>query len=355
MSGGMAFFQVAFLAVRHYGKGEKIMPSILDRFLSDKNAKNNKTKSIVANPKDEGLQNDLQDGLKDDFKRDFAPKISQNPSDNISQDTFELSPENLPKSINEKIELKPDISSQNPKNDASKIIAHQNPLPQNPNDKNAHIAQEKKIILFDLDGTLLDSLEGIYASFCRACEEEEGVKSRIPSIEEVRKMIGLPLGEMFLRLGYEKSEIQSRITRYKNHYRRICIEQSRLYPQVREALAMASKFANLGVVTTKTGLYSKQILENFELLKYITVVIGIEDVSEPKPDAEPILRALSLLPITPKQKVYMIGDTILDIQSAKNAGVNALWVRCGYGEHLEGEADKSFDTVYEAVSYIKDI
>lgn len=347
------------------------MPSILDKFLSNKNAKNNEAKNIAENPKDEGLQEHLQydlkkglqQDLKKDFRQDFAPKVSQNPnknpnqnlSDKIPQDTFELSPENMPKSTNEKIELKPDMPSQNPKNDTSKIIAHQNPLPQNPNDKNAHTTQEKKIILFDLDGTLLDSLEGIYASFCRACEEEEGIKSRTPSIEEVRKMIGLPLGEMFLRVGYEESEIQSRITRYKNHYRRICIEQSRLYPQVREALIMASKFANLGVVTTKTGLYSKQILENFELLKYISVVIGIEDVSEPKPDAEPILRALSLLPITPKQKVYMIGDTILDIQSAKNAGVNALWVRCGYGEHLEGEADKSFDTVYEAVSYIKDI
>lgn len=264
------------------------------------------------------------------------------------QDRFELSPQNVAKNSDEKIELKPDNDTKS----ADKIIAHST---QGYANLSSNTTSEKKIILFDLDGTLLDSLEGIYASFCRACEEEEGKEAYAPSLEEVRSMIGLPLREMFLRVGFSQDEVESRITRYKNHYRRICIEKSRLYPKVREALILAREFAHLGVVTTKTGLYSKQILENFELLKYFGVVIGIEDVSEPKPDAEPILRALSFLPIAPKQKVYMIGDTILDIESAKNAGVNALWVRCGYGQGLESQADKSFDSVYEAVAYIKEV
>lgn len=313
---------------RHCGKGENIVANIFGKFLGEKGNESSK-KVAEQNSQNKGLQNeDLQN---DDL-----------------QDKFELAPQSVAQSSDEKIELKPDNDTKG----KDKIIAHST---QGYAHLSSNATSEKKIILFDLDGTLLDSLEGIYASFCRACEEEEGKEAYAPSLEEVRSMIGLPLREMFLRVGFSQNEVESRITRYKNHYRRICIEKSKLYPEVREALILAREFAHLGVVTTKTGLYSKQILENFELLKYFGVVIGIEDVSEPKPDAEPILRALSFLPIAPKQKVYMIGDTILDIESAKNAGVNALWVRCGYGQGLESQADKSFDSVYEAVAYIKEV
>ena len=304
------------------------MPSIFDKFLDKNNANN---------------ANNDKNNAKDSST---SPQNPQGQIDDLTNDRFELAPIKNHNVKNEKIELKPDATTQNSQ---TKIISHTNER------HTLSTAREKKIILFDLDGTLLDSLRGIYSSFCRACEEEEGKEAHIPSIEEIRTMIGLPLSEMFLRLGFSQEELESRITRYKNHYRRVCIEQSSIYPKVREALVLAREFAYLGVVTTKTGLYSKQILENFELLKYFSVVIGIEDVSEPKPDAEPILRALSFLPITPKQNVYMIGDTSLDIQSAKNAGVNAIWVRYGYGQGLEGEADKSFDNIYEAITDIKEV
>ncbi len=207
---------------------------------------------------------------------------------------------------------------------------------------------EKKIILFDLDGTLLDSIEGIYESFCRACEDEYS-----PTLQEVEELVGLPLLDMFIQIGFTPQEAQNRVVRYKNHYRRICLEKTQLLPQAMEAVILASSFAHLGVVTTKTGLYSKQILEGFKILKYFQVVIGSEDVKLTKPDAEPILKALDSLPLTPKENIYMIGDTIYDIKSAKNAKIKSIWVRNGFGKYLEGEADFSFDNVYEAIKGIQ--
>lgn len=202
------------------------------------------------------------------------------------------------------------------------------------------------MLLFDLDGTLLDSIDGIYASFSYACG--------LPiSLEELRSLIGLPLVEMFARVGFSEGEAHSRALRYKNHYRSIYLQKTKLLPNVIKALIMAKGFAHLGVVTTKTALYSKHILQHFGILQFFHVVIGSEDVENPKPHAEPILKALHSMPIAPRERVFMIGDTIYDLEAARNAGVNAIWVRCGYGEGLDSCAMMSADSVYEAVRVLR--
>lgn len=217
------------------------------------------------------------------------------------------------------------------------------------NQKSGEKEHEKKVILFDLDGTLLDSFEGIYEGFVRACEGDFK-----PTREQIFPLVGLPLLDMFSHLGYSKEEAPHRVTRYKNYYRRICLEKTALMPGALEAVVMAKGFAHLGVVTTKTGTFSKQILlQSLNILKYFQIVIGSEDVTHPKPHAEPILKALDSMPITPKDKVYMIGDTIYDLKAAKNAGVNGVWVKNGFGKGLEGYGEYEFDNVLEAVEYIR--
>ncbi|WP_158655927.1 MULTISPECIES: HAD family hydrolase [unclassified Helicobacter] len=221
---------------------------------------------------------------------------------------------------------------------------------QTPNQtqKSGEKEHEKKVILFDLDGTLLDSFEGIYEGFVRACEGDF-----TPTREQIFPLVGLPLLDMFSHLGYSKEEAPHRITRYKNYYRRICLEKTALMPGALEAVVMAKGFAHLGVVTTKMGAFSKQILQSLNILKYFQIIIGSEDVAHPKPHAEPILKALDSMPITPKDKVYMIGDTIYDLKAAKNAGVNGVWVKNGFGKELEGYGEYEFDNVLEAVEYIR--
>lgn len=209
---------------------------------------------------------------------------------------------------------------------------------------------EPKIILFDLDGTIIDSLESIYESFVVACGEAYS-----PLKSEVQGMIGMPLLKMFRSVGFSESEAQDCVLRYKRHYQRIYLDKTKLLPEVTESIVLAKSFAHLGVVTSKTSEYSKKILENFRILKHISVVIGNDDVDNPKPDAEPILKALEHLPITPKDKVFMIGDTIYDLDSAKNAGVNGVWLKNGFGKDLEHAATYSFPDLFSAVKYIKEI
>ncbi|WP_299548039.1 HAD family hydrolase [uncultured Helicobacter sp.] len=201
---------------------------------------------------------------------------------------------------------------------------------------------QDSIILFDLDGTLIDSTEAVYEGFCVAFKH---FQKTIPTFESVTSQIGHTLNTMFGTLGITDDEIPQFINVYKEHYRKICNAKTTLLPNAKEAILQAHSFAKLGVVTTKTGQYSKMLLENMGVAKYFTCIIGRENVINPKPSAEPILKALeSFAPIS-KTHIYMIGDTPLDIQAANNAGIQSIAVTTGYA---------SLKTLKQYTSNIKD-
>ncbi|MBU0719809.1 HAD family hydrolase [bacterium] len=207
------------------------------------------------------------------------------------------------------------------------------------------------IILFDLDGTLIDSTEAILESFHHTFETHA---CKNPSDEEIKALIGYPLDVMFADLGVEEDKVWDFVDTYKEHYRKISTQKTILLDRAREAVHKASTFAVLGIVTTKTGHYSRILMEHFGLMEYFEVLIGREDVTEPKPHAEPILKALEAMD-TEGKSIWMIGDTKLDLISAKNAGVNSIAVLSGYDTH---ETLKEFSNIilcdaYEAVEHIE--
>ena len=209
----------------------------------------------------------------------------------------------------------------------------------------------KPVILFDLDGTVIDSTEAILDGFRVAFETFGG---EVPSDEIIEKEIGHTLENMFLTLGVNADKVDAHVHAYKMHYRIISCEKTVLLKGAREAIIEASKFATLGVVTTKTGEYSRILLEHMRIMDYFEVLIGREDVKYPKPHKEPILKALVKLEHD-KNRTWMIGDTCMDIDSAKNAGVKSIAVTSGYATHsiLESCASTICENVGEAVEVIK--
>ena len=147
--------------------------------------------------------------------------------------------------------------------------------------------------------------------------------------EQIKAMIGFPLEIMFARLGFKGDEIALCIDKYREHYGKIYLTQSKLLPKVREALNLASEFATLAVVTTKGSPFSKALLAHLGVLPLFDALVGKDDVSEPKPSKEPILKALSLLD-RGKENAFMVGDTHLDIKAAQNAGISCVALSCGY-------------------------
>ncbi len=209
----------------------------------------------------------------------------------------------------------------------------------------------KPVILFDLDGTVIDSTEAILDGFRVAFETLGG---EVPSDEAIKNEIGHTLEDMFIKLGVAKDRVREYVHTYKMHYRLISCEKTVLLDGAKEAIEEASKFATLGVVTTKTGEYSRILLEHLALMHYFSVLIGSEDVQNHKPHKEPILKALANLKHD-RSRTWMIGDTCMDIESAKNAEVNAVAVTSGYAstEVLQKCASLITSNVYQAIKYIK--
>ncbi|MBE2985851.1 HAD family hydrolase [Campylobacter sp. RM12920] len=215
----------------------------------------------------------------------------------------------------------------------------------------------KKTVLFDLDGTLIDSTPAILDGFRTAFTTQ---RKPTPSDEAIKALVGYPLDIIFARLGVAEKAVQDYIDIYKDRYRQIYLEQTTLLEFAKEALELASKNANVGIVTTKTTKYSINILENLGVMKFVKTVVGRDDVIHPKPDPEPINLALTRLDKTSdedRKNSFMIGDTIMDMLSAKGADINPLGVLCGYQnkEQLEKQTQNIFKNSFEAVKFLSNL
>ncbi|MEA3290681.1 MAG: HAD family hydrolase [Campylobacterota bacterium] len=193
--------------------------------------------------------------------------------------------------------------------------------------------KKEKTILFDLDGTLIDSTDAILESFYYAFKKNNFVFKGTK--EDITKEIGYPLDVMFHTLGVPKDIVWDFVDSYKENYKNIANEKTTLLPNAVEAVKLASSFARLAIVTTKTTQYSKVLLEKLELLHYFETMIGRQEVVNPKPHPEPIFKALEELNLKVSENIYMIGDTKLDLIAANEAKISSIAVLCGYGEKEE--------------------
>jgi len=207
------------------------------------------------------------------------------------------------------------------------------------------------IILFDLDGTLIDSTEAILESFHNSFDI---YKAEHPSDSDIKALIGYPLDVMYSELGVDESLVGMFVKTYKEHYREISREKTYLLECAKEAVLLAQTIAEIGIVTTKTGRYSQVLMEHFEIMGYFKVLIGREHVENPKPHAEPILKALESFELKGRE-VWMIGDTKLDLISAKNAGVKSIGVLSGYDKQstLEKHTDIVLKDALDAIKYLQ--
>ena len=209
----------------------------------------------------------------------------------------------------------------------------------------------KTVILFDLDGTLIDSTEAILESFYHSLKVHDLGLS--VTDEMITSQIGHPLEVMFAGVGVNADRVDIHVSTYKLYYKEIARQKTFMLPNAVEAIKEASSFARLGIVTTKTGRYSRELMEHFEIMHYFEVLIGFEDVEHRKPHPEPILKALMEMGHK-DQEVWMIGDTRLDVEASLRAGIECVAVTTGYDneEQLRTLTDIIKPDALEAVQYI---
>ncbi len=182
-----------------------------------------------------------------------------------------------------------------------------------------------KGVIFDLDGTLIDSYQAIYLSFQYAYG-----KMGLPplSFEDSRKVVGLGLTITFNDLvGPERTPEALRF--FRERYDEVFAENTHLLPGAREVVAELNRRGiRQAVATNKLGRFSRAIIKHFGMEKFFVAILGDEDVSMNKPDPEMLLSALGKMAL-PREGVVMVGDSLIDIQSAKNTGIRVFAIPSG--------------------------
>ena len=186
----------------------------------------------------------------------------------------------------------------------------------------------KKAILFDLDGTLTDSGEGIINCAILALEH---FGLPIPSREELRVFVGPPLTQSFIEHGVPEDKAEEAVAVYRSRYIPIGKYENKPYPGVRELLqTLQSKGYRLYVATSKPESMSIDILNHFDLAKYFTRICGA--AMDSSRNSKEAVIAYLLDETGEKDNMVMIGDTKFDIIGAKYHGIPAIGVSWGYGK-----------------------
>lgn len=176
-------------------------------------------------------------------------------------------------------------------------------------------------VLFDLDGTLIDTNELIIRSFLYALRDVRPDLQR----EEIIPQMGKPLTEQLQIISGQED-----VTELQRQYREYNIahhnEIVQIFPHVPEVLqSLQAAGIRIGVVTTKMRASTERSLKHFAVDSYIEYIVSIEEVSRPKPHPEPIEKALSYFGTDPRQTL-MVGDSPFDLLAAQAAGVTAIGV-----------------------------
>ncbi len=182
---------------------------------------------------------------------------------------------------------------------------------------------DKKIttLLFDLDGTLIDTNELIIASFLHTLEHYYPNQYKR---EDVYAFIGPSLLETFSGLDRERAEEMIEHYREHNqlHHDLLVQEYEGVYETI---LALKERNYKLGIVTTKMSKAVERGLIKGRLDSLFDVVVTLDDVKKPKPDPEPIELALKLIGSSADETI-MVGDNSHDILAGKNAGTKTAGV-----------------------------
>lgn len=186
----------------------------------------------------------------------------------------------------------------------------------------------QKAILFDLDGTLTDSGEGIINSVIPALEHY-GIA--IPSREELRVFVGPPLHDTFLRFGVPADQLDNATKIYRSRYIPIGKFENAPYPGIPELLeTLKAQGHKLFVATSKPEPMAVEILEHFDLARYFDRICGASmDTSRSSKEA---VIAYLLEQNGSAENMVMVGDTKYDVIGAKAHGIPTIGVSWGYGE-----------------------
>ena len=189
-----------------------------------------------------------------------------------------------------------------------------------------------RLVVFDLDGTLIDSIGDIASAANQSLVEAYGEGARL-SHDVVRGFVGHGARLLIERCVAAAQEPAADVARVFERFLAIygsrLTETTRLYPGMSDALDRIEATSRLAVLTNKPGGMSRTIVKDLGLAGRFVAVIGGDDLPSKKPDPEGLLKIAADAGVCPEETA-MVGDSAVDIRTARNAGAIAVGVSWGY-------------------------
>ncbi|HHX23540.1 MAG: HAD-IA family hydrolase [Tepidanaerobacteraceae bacterium] len=193
------------------------------------------------------------------------------------------------------------------------------------------------VILFDLDGTITDSKQGIIKSIQYSLSSFGIIEKDTNKLQE---FIGPSLAESFKKYyDFDDYSVKKAIVKYREYYAKKGIFENLVYPLIPELLQkLYEENRDLILATSKPEVYAEKVLNYFNLSIYFSLVVGSELDGTRVNKVEIISHALSRKGLKASESIVMIGDRKHDIIGAKNVGIDSVGVLYGYGSMEELES-----------------
>lgn len=223
------------------------------------------------------------------------------------------------------------------------------------------LSQPIRAVLFDLDGTLIDTLPDLHAAACAMLND----LGRPPlPLESIRAYVGRGIPNLIKRVLANSLHVAEdpnppppeAVASYRRHYAHENGRNAKVYPGVLEGLAsLRAQGVPLGVVTNKADTFIQPLLEQTGLSGYFEVLVGGDRLPKVKPDPMPLVWACGRLGVSPTETLF-IGDSINDALAARAAGCPVFLLPYGYNEDRdvhELDCDAIVESVRDVIKLIR--
>lgn len=184
----------------------------------------------------------------------------------------------------------------------------------------------RRFLIFDLDGTLIDSSEGVIEATNYALTK---LGEPIRTAAEIRRYIGFPLEEMFA--DFSAAPYEELRSHFQHRARETVVSSSTALPGVENVIVRLHESGYvMAIATTKISVHIRLILDKLGWRDYFSATVGGDEVSKVKPAPEAFQKALGMMYGQP-ENTMVIGDTINDVLAARAAGLVATAVRSPFG------------------------
>ncbi len=198
-----------------------------------------------------------------------------------------------------------------------------------------------KLIIFDLDGTLLDAYSAIIGSFNHTMQK---LGAKPQSALTIRRAVGRG-DESLLMPFIRKKDLKKALFIYRKHHRKALLGGSRLFPEVKQLLAGLQQAGyKLAVASNRPTQFSRILIRHLKIEKYFDYILCADKLKHRKPHPEILNKIRQRFSLTPEEVIYA-GDMVIDLEAGSRAKIRTIAVTTGSNTREELKKEKPYRVI----------